>query len=218
LFTGIIEEVGKLKRVRKARENFELSISCQEVTSGTRIGDSIGVNGVCLTVTSLEENGFSADVMPETYKKTNLTALKPGEPVNLERALTPDKRIGGHFVTGHVDAPGMIIEFEKGKEGIRLGVKAPAEISDLLLERGSIAIDGISLTVSKVQENNFWVSLIPHTLKSTTLQHKTVGNSVNLETDLLGKYVQKFMGASGENSVNEEDGDLTWKQLQELGF
>ncbi|MCL1791849.1 MAG: riboflavin synthase [Peptococcaceae bacterium] len=193
MFTGIIEELGSVRTLRKLPDSALLTVQAAVVLEGTKIGDSMAVNGICLTVTSLEPGEFTVDVMSETITHTNLKELKPHDPVNLERALTLQTRCGGHFVSGHIDGIGRIRSTKQ--EGIAkiIVIDAPTTITGMIVSKGSIAIDGISLTVVDVTPHNFTVSIIPHTLSQTTLAVKKAGGTVNLETDMLGKYVARLI-------------------------
>lgn len=217
MFTGIIEEIGKIRHVISGSVSGEIQIGAAKVLEGTKVGDSIAVNGVCLTVTRLNNDGFCADVMPETLRRTNLGKLGSGDPVNLERAMAADGRFGGHIVSGHIDGVGYI--HEKRPEGNAVWVKigAPPEILDLIVEKGSIAIDGISLTVATVSDRDFQVSIIPHTGEETILLKKEVGEAVNLENDIVGKYIQKFQKQSNAKPEKNES-RITMEFLAEHGF
>ncbi len=192
MFTGIIEEVGKLKRLSKGGKESRIEISCKNILSDLHIGDSIAVNGVCLTVVSFTENSFTADVMNETFHRTNLGQLKTSESVNLERAMAANGRFGGHIVSGHIDGQGIIKSIKPDSNAIWFEIKTEKKILDYIVEKGSIAIDGISLTVARVDASSFYVSIIPHTLSETVLGHKKIGDSVNLENDMVGKYIKSF--------------------------
>ncbi len=194
MFTGIIEEVGEVVGLKRGSRSFTLSVRATKVLEGTLVGDSIATNGVCLTVTRLTEGGFEADVMPETVERTALAELKSGDGVNLERALTLSTRLGGHLVAGHVDATGRIVERREDDTALWLKVEAPSSVLRYVVEKGSIAIDGVSLTVARVDGHSFSVSLIPHTQGATTLHKRRIGERVNLENDMIVKYVEKLMG------------------------
>ena len=207
MFTGIIEETGKIISVGAGR----IAVQAGKVLEGTKIGDSIAVNGVCLTVTTMTSSEFTADVMPETLSRTNLGSLGKGSCVNLERAMAADGRFGGHIVSGHIDGTGTVSRLEKDGNAVWVYIAAPGSILNLIIEKGSIAIDGISLTVAKVNAVEFAVSVIPHTGEETTLLGKKAGDMVNLENDVIGKYVQKLMGlgrADGSSSQAERDEKL----------
>ena len=193
MFTGIVEETGSIRSLRLSGSSGKIAIRAKKVLGGTRIGDSIAVNGVCLTVVSLEKDGFTADVMAETVRRTNLGDTKIGEKVNLERAMAADGRFGGHIVSGHVDGTGRIVEVKKDDNAIWYTIQAAPQLMRYIVEKGSVTIDGISLTVAKVAEDNFSISAIPHTVSQTVLKDRKVGAVVNLETDIIGKYVEKLL-------------------------
>jgi riboflavin synthase len=219
LFTGIVEELGEVSGQRHYKESSSLLIKGKVVLEGLKEGDSVAVNGVCLTVTSLSRSAFYADVMPETLRKTNLHQLKAGEMVNLERALTADGRLGGHFVSGHIDGTGEILSKKQEGNAVVVHVAAPGELMRYVIEKGSIAVDGISLTAIDVRDSSFAVSLIPHTAKLTTLGFKGRGDTVNLEADLLGKYIEKFIAAMAKGKEPSEKGEgITYSFLSEKGF
>lgn len=212
MFTGIIEEIGKIKAIRRGSRSVELEIEAAKVLEGTVVGDSIATNGVCLTVTKLGGNMFSADVMPETMHRSGFGALKPGDRVNLERALCLNSRLGGHLVAGHVDGVGTICDKKRDDNAIWLTVSASPDILRYIIEKGSVAIDGVSLTVAYVDKSVFKVSVIPHTQEETTLTSKNVGAVVNLENDMIAKYVEKLLGAQ------KNEGGLSLEFLQANGF
>jgi riboflavin synthase len=193
MFTGIIEEVGEITSLRQTGTSTVLGVRAKTVLGDTKIGDSIAVNGVCLTVVRLTGDGFDGDVMPETLRRTNLGALKPKSRVNLERAMAADGRFGGHIVAGHVDGTGTITEYKPEGNAVWVTISAAPEILHYIVEKGSITIDGISLTVAYVDDACFRVSIIPHTGEETTLLSRSAGYVVNLETDIVGKYVEKLM-------------------------
>lgn len=204
MFTGIIEEIGKVERIQKNSRNCKLSIKASKILTDIHLGDSIAVNGICLTVTHFNHQAFTVDVMNETWSRTALTLLKNGSEVNLERALSVNGRLGGHVVTGHIDGTGKISSIKKDDNAVWYQINTQKEILDLIVEKGSITIDGISLTVAKVSKLNFSVSVIPHTLEQTILKSKQVGSTVNLENDILGKYVQKLMDNSPKSEISKE--------------
>lgn len=212
MFTGIIEEIGKIKAVRRGTRSIVLEVEAVKVLEGTRIGDSIATNGVCLTVTALGNGCFSADVMPETMSRSNLGLLKPGDRVNLERALCLNSRLGGHIVAGHVDGTGRIVGKEQDENAIWITVAASPEVLRYMIEKGSVAIDGVSLTVAHVGEEVFKVSVIPHTQEETVLVSKRPGELVNLENDMIAKYVEKLTGGGRKTQ------GLSLEFLQENGF
>ena len=216
MFTGIIEEIGSVKSVVSGIKSGELAINANLVLNGTKIGDSIAVNGVCLTVTKLISGGFTADVMPETLSRSNLGLLNKGSFVNLERAMVADGRFGGHIVSGHIDGMGTIIEQRKDSNAVWVKITADSDILNLIVEKGSIAIDGISLTVAAVSERDFQVSIIPRTGSETTLLRKKIGEKVNLENDIIGKYVQKLLYP--KQTPIKKESKITMEFLAEHGF
>ena len=193
MFTGIVEETGTLRSLSRGSKSCVIHVQCSTVLEDTRIGDSIAVNGICLTVTSVESGGFTADVMNETLSRSSLAQTRPGDPVNLERAMAANGRFGGHIVSGHIDGTGIIREIRDDDNAVWYTVEAPSEILRYVVEKGSIAIDGISLTVARVDDRSFQVSVIPHTRAVTALSSRRVGSPVNLENDIVGKYVEKLM-------------------------
>ncbi|MBD5412462.1 MAG: riboflavin synthase [Treponema sp.] len=205
MFTGIIEEIGSVLNVPPMGKSGKISIKAVVVLQGSKIGDSIAVNGVCLTITAIADGLFFADVMAETLRRSNLGSLKPGDKVNLERALSSDGRFGGHIVSGHIDGTGVISRFKNEENATWVYVNTSSEIINLIVEKGSIAIDGISLTVASVTESDFAASIIPHTGQETTLLEKKIGDKVNLENDIIGKYVQKLMGLRLQQSPKDRD-------------
>lgn len=215
MFTGIIEEVGKVRKVVSGSEWGQLDIEASLVLENTKLGDSIAVNGTCLTVTSMTNKSFTADVMAETMRRTNLGGLGNGDAVNLERAMPADGRFGGHIVSGHIDGAGKITEMKQEGNAVWVTVEAPPEVMQYVVEKGSIAIDGISLTVAAEKKTAFQVSVIPHTRQETTLLKKTSGDMVNLETDIIGKYVQKLMKTPENNQTGSA---ITMDFLQQNGF
>lgn len=213
MFTGIIEEIGKVKEVVYRDGSMKLCIQCQKVLRDVVVGDSIAVNGICLTVTTFTSMDMEADVMPETLRTTSLAEAKPGKPVNLERALPVNGRLGGHIVSGHIDGTGKIQRKYREGNALWLAIQTQAEIMKYILHKGSIAIDGTSLTVAKMEEDSFSVSLIPHTAEMTILSHKEIGSVVNLECDILGKYIEKFMQPQEKNKSG-----ITMDTLKKYGF
>lgn len=201
MFTGLVEETGVVRAVRRSGRSLHLTVGARKVLEGTRIGDSIAVNGVCLTVVSLDHDSFTADVMPETYEKTNLKQSPVGALVNLERTMALGDRFGGHIVQGHVDGTGTILSMERDEIAVWVTVRAPADILRYVVPKGSIAIDGISLTVVDVAEDRFRVSLIPHTFAVTAMCRRRPGDVVNLETDILAKYVERML--AGQSRIDE---------------
>ncbi|HBC95366.1 MAG TPA: riboflavin synthase [Clostridium sp.] len=214
MFTGIIEEIGQVHRTVFSENLSKISIYVRDILENTKTGDSIAVNGVCLTVTSLDKNEFTADVMPETLRRSNLYKLKGGDLVNLERAVAVNGRIDGHFVLGHIDGMGTIFNMKRERNAVWISIKAPAEIMALVVEKGSIAVDGVSLTVNNVENYGFKVSIIPHTGHQTILLSKKIGDFVNLENDIIGKYVKKLLYLKNDKSLN----GITLDFLHENGF
>ncbi|RGY98111.1 riboflavin synthase [Clostridium sp. AM58-1XD] len=200
MFTGIIEETGKVLSIKKGSFSAILTVQCSVVIGGIKEGDSIAVNGVCLTATSIGSSSFCADVMHETMNRSSLGFLRPGSLVNLERAMAADGRFGGHIVSGHVDGTGIISSVRKDGNAVWYTVRTSPDVLRYIVEKGSITIDGISLTVAKVDDNNFSVSVIPHTSQHTALTEKRTGDIVNLENDVIGKYVEKLLGTRSQSS------------------
>lgn len=215
MFTGIVEECGTVLGVLKNGVSGSLQIQASTVLEGTKTGDSIAVNGVCLTVTKLTKSSFTADVMAETFRRTNLGSLGKNSRVNLERAMVADGRFGGHIVSGHIDGTGVISRIKEEGNAVWIYISAPQSILNLIVEKGSVAVDGISLTVAAVSDKEFAVSVIPHTRENTALSGKKTGAVVNLENDIIGKYVQKLTGTAqiNESSENQSERDkkiLDW--------
>ena len=215
VFTGIVEECGTVLGVLKNGVSGSLQIQASTVLEGTKTGDSIAVNGVCLTVTKLTKSSFTADVMAETFRRTNLGNLGKNSRVNLERAMAADGRFGGHIVSGHIDGTGVISRIKEEGNAVWIYISAPQSILNLIVEKGSVAVDGISLTVAAVSDKEFAVSVIPHTRENTALSGKKTGAVVNLENDIIGKYVQKLTGTAqiNESSENQSERDkkiLDW--------
>jgi len=219
MFTGIIEEIGTMKSIKRQGHSLVLTIGASRILEDVRLGDSIAVNGVCLTVVSFDSSGVSMDVMPETYRKTNLAALQPGSRVNLERAMAAGGRYGGHMVQGHIDGTGTI-RGRTREENAVVYVIAPerTELLRYIIPQGSVAIDGISLTVVSVEDSLFTISIIPHTLQETILADKHPGDVVNLEGDILGKYIERLLHYPQEASGSRKTGGLTEQFLAENGF
>ena len=217
MFTGIVEEMGSVKKIIYGSSSFKLSIECSTVIEGTVKGDSIAVNGICLTVTELGQNWFMADVMPETMRKTGLEKLKPGGKVNLERALRLADRLGGHIVSGHIDGTGTITGLKKEDNAVLITITAPEQIMKYIVPKGSDALDGTSLTITELTTDTFTVSLIPLTRGFTILGFKSIGDRVNIECDIIGKYVEKMIrGKTIEAETAEKD--LSTEFLRGLGF
>lgn len=216
MFTGIVEEVGMVKSIKMGAKSAIITIQADKVMEDIHLGDSIAANGVCLTVTSFDRNSYSVDVMHETLRRTNLGSLKSGSRVNLERAMAADGRFGGHIVAGHIDDTGTIISMEKDDNAIWITVQTKPQVLKYIVEKGSIAMDGISLTVARVSEKDFAVSVIPHTGSNTTLLEKKPGDTVNLETDMVGKYVEKLLTWNVEEE--KESSGITMDFLKSHGF
>jgi riboflavin synthase len=197
MFTGIVEEAGIVERIKPAAKSIELTVRTAKCARGLKIGDSLAVNGCCLTVVKLARRGkftlAQFDLLQETWQRTNLQFAKPGARVNLERPLRAQAELGGHFVTGHIDGVGKIIRWERAGKDHLLDIAAPPEVMRYVISKGSIAVDGISLTVAGVNKKSFRVWIIPHTYEITALRERKVGDAVDLEADLLGKYVEKFV-------------------------
>ena len=216
MFTGIIEEIGKIKSIERHSNSIKLSVFARKIMSDMHIGDSISTNGICLTVTTFDENSFTVDVMPETMMMTNFRNLKVNDYVNLERALSVNGRLGGHIVSGHIDGVGTIIKKYNDDKSIRMSFSTTSEILELVVKKGSIAVDGISLTVTDVDSASFSVSIIEHTQGETTLTSKKIGDTVNLENDVIGKYVQKIF--VGTRDVTSENKGVSLDFLESNGF
>lgn len=214
MFTGLIEEIGYIDKVISQNSGGQLVIQAKTVQEGAKLGDSIAVNGVCLTVTNLTKTSFTADVMPETLKRSNLGQLQKGSPVHLERAMAANGRFGGHMVSGHIDGTGTIASKKQEGNAIRLFIHANAALLQQIIEKGSIAIDGVSLTVISVDKEQFSVGIIPHTGTQTTLLNKQIGDPVNLETDIIAKYIQRFL----EKEETKQQKSLSLEFLRENGF
>ena len=219
MFTGIIEEIGEIKNIKHGSKSEILTIKGSIVTKDSKVGDSIAVNGVCLTATSITGDTFTADVMAETMRRSSLGSLKQGSKVNLERAMQLGGRFGGHIVSGHIDGTGTIVSMKREANAVWVEISADSKILKLIIEKGSIAIDGISLTVAYVDDKVFKVSVIPHTASETTLLMKKVGDIVNLENDTIGKYVEKLLQPFNEQSTRKNDKkSVSLETLIESGF
>lgn len=217
MFTGIVEELGRVRDCRRDGEGYTLSVDCSTVLEGTILGDSIAVNGVCLTVTAIDSTGFVTGLAPETRNRTALESLKKGSPVNLERSVTPSTRMGGHFVQGHVDGTGSIREFRKDEDALWVTIAAPAELMRYIVVKGYITLDGTSLTVVDVGNDWFSVTLVAYTQSHIVMPSKSCGELVNIEVDVLGKYVERLLQqgaiASGAQSIG-----ITDELLKEHGY
>ncbi|MFS1518086.1 riboflavin synthase [Bacillus sp. SCS-151] len=218
MFTGIVEEVGKVNRLTHSIDAIELQIGARKILSDIQLGDSVAVNGVCLTVTSFNEFGFAVDVMPETIKATSLKLLKNGSSVNLERAMLADGRFGGHFVSGHVDGVGEIISKTRKGNAIYYVIAIDEKLAKYVLHKGSVAVDGTSLTIFDVADKSFTISIIPHTLAETIIGSKDVGDIVNLECDIIGKYIEHFLLQGSQISLKDSHSKITKSMLVENGF
>lgn len=218
MFTGLIEETGLIRGVAKGAVSARIVIGAMIIPEGMKLGDSVAVNGVCLTVVDFNSNYFEADVMPETMAKTNLAYLKAGDRVNLERPLKLGDRLGGHIVSGHIDGVGSIVSREKYDIAILFTISAPPEVMRYIIKKGSVAIDGVSLTVVDFSENKFQVSLIPHTASMTTFGFKKAGDKVNLEGDLVGKYIERMLNVRSSGRPGCEDKKITVEFLADNGF
>jgi riboflavin synthase len=215
MFTGLVEELGKVKQIVRGAKSVRLSVFGSKVLAEVKIGDSIAVNGTCLTVVDFSREWFTADVMPETVDRTALAGLKAGDTVNLERTLRLGDRLGGHIVSGHIDGVGTIIAKEQNDNAVIVRVGAGPEVMRYVITKGSIAIDGTSLTVVDVGDTWFTVSLIPHTAAMTTVGLKATGEPVNLEADIIGKYVEKLLGLQQNSKATEK---ITYGFLEQHGF
>lgn len=209
MFTGIVEETGTVVEIRRGTHSAVIVINAEAVTEDLKIGDSVAVNGVCLTVIDFDKNGFSADIMHETLRRSSLAETKRGDRVNLERAMRADGRFGGHIVTGHIDGVGDIVSTRRDDTAVWYTVKADKSVLKYIVEKGSVAIDGISLTVAGVTDSDFSVSVIPHTADVTILGSKKRGDKANIETDIIGKYVEK---------LNKQNSGITREFLTQYGF
>lgn len=219
MFTGIIEEIGTIKNIQKGAASAVLTIAAKTVLEDVHLGDSIAVNGVCLTVTSFSKKQFTADVMHETLNRSSLGALRSGSHVNLERAMKADGRFGGHIVSGHIDGTGTIAQIRKDDNAIWYTIQTPPELMRFIIEKGSITIDGISLTVAREEHDRFQVSIIPHTAAQTILSEKKSGDVVNLENDCIGKYVAKllqpYQGQTAGDTQNSRQADAAASNITE---
>lgn len=211
MFTGIIKEIGRVNRIDKKSGSVSIAVSSKEVVRGLGIGDSVAVNGVCLTAVKIAGSSVTFDVMEETARRSTLANLREGDTVNLEGAMRADGVFGGHFVQGHIDCVGIVREIGKTGENFSMNIDVPGGFSDLYVNKGSVAIDGVSLTIGECRNNGFNVYMIPHTLKTTTLGLKKSGGNVNVEFDVIGKYVARSQGRHRRPEVTE-------KFLQDKGF
>lgn len=213
MFTGLIEETGTVCEVCHNGNSSFIRVAAEKVLEGIKIGDSIAVNGVCLTVTEHDGKIFRADVMNETLNRSSLGSLKAGSKVNLERAMSADGRFGGHIVSGHIDGTGVLTQIKKDGIAVRYTISAEPKLMRYIVEKGSVALDGISLTVASVSSSDFSVSVIPHTAEQTILPYKKAGDIINIENDIIGKYIEKLM-----KPAEPEKGGVTMEQLMKNGF
>ena len=216
MFTGIVEEIGVIQGIKNGEKSSKILVKANKVLNKTKLGDSICTNGVCLTVTNIIGDTFEADVMAETIRRSNLSKLSIGSKVNLERALSLETRLGGHIVSGHIDGIGEIVSLVKEDNATWVSIKASSEILKYVVEKGSIAIDGISLTVAYIDSEIFKVSIIPHTGEETILLKKKCGDTVNLECDVIGKYVEKLLGLAKKEDIKKTS--ISESFLRENGF
>ena len=211
MFTGLIEEIGTIEQIQKHRGTLRFTLSVKEVVKDLAIDDSVALNGVCLTVVEFSKSNFQVEAVEETLNKTTFGSLKNGSQINLERSLRFSDRMGGHFVQGHVDAVGEVAAVQRQEGGVLLSIKLPAHLLKYVISEGSIAIDGVSLTIARLKENQITISLIPHTLEKTTLANLKVADKVNIEVDLIGKYVERILTRQNQSKISEE-----W--LEEMGY
>ncbi|MFO7989858.1 MAG: riboflavin synthase [Thermodesulfobacteriota bacterium] len=218
MFTGIIESLGTIRRVVPQGDGKMLQVGCDLDLSDTRIGDSIAVNGACLTAVHLEKHAFSVDMAPETVARTTFKTAAPGMRVNVERAMQLSSRVDGHLVSGHIDGTGVITRMEKKSNALILTIAVDPHLAGQMIEKGSVAVDGISLTINQCTDSDFCVSIIPHTAKVTTIEFKQTGDWVNIETDMIGKYVRKFLTQTTAGGPEKESTDITMALLAKNGF
>jgi riboflavin synthase len=216
MFTGIIEEIGTITTIQKGARSARLTIKAEIIIEDMKLGDSIAVNGVCLTVTDFSHHTFSADVMNETLSRSSLGQLSVGSRVNLERAMPANGRFGGHIVSGHIDGTGEIIQKERDDNAVWLTVAVPEQILKYIVEKGSVTVDGVSLTVARISDRHFAVSIIPHTGKATILLDKRPGDAVNIEIDIIGKYIERFL--SIQQTDDKTKSRITYEFLANAGF
>ncbi len=214
MFTGLIEEIGEIKRIQPFGNALRLTVSAKKVLSDLKIDDSVSINGVCQTAVEVGHDNFTVEAVEETLKKSTFSKFKIGQKVNLERAMLPTQRLGGHLVQGHVDCVGKVKKITDNQSSYLVEISYPSQIGKYLVENGSICIEGVSLTIARLSSETFTLSVIPHTWKVTTFTNLKIGSEVNLEVDLLGKYVEKILSAR-EGKINS---GLTEARLRELGF
>ena len=219
MFTGIVEELGTVVSLKRGSKSAVLTIKGDQIFEDLKLGDSVAVNGVCLTATHMSGKTFQADVMNETFNRSSLGTLKKGDVVNLERAMAANGRFGGHMVAGHIDAVGELVSVKQDDNAVWFTIKAPKKIMKYCIEKGSIALDGISLTIAKLTEDTLSVSMIPHTIQNTNFGNKKMGDLINLENDMVGKYIDKPIHfAEDEDKHNKESTTLTMEMLRNAGF
>lgn len=218
MFTGIIEEIGKILSIKRGAKESRLVVNGSIIFDDLKIGDSVAVNGVCLTASEIYGESFTADVMNETFNRTSLSDLKAGSHVNLERAMAVGGRFGGHIVAGHVDGTGTVTEIKNDGNAVWYKISADSSILKYIIEKGSVAIDGISLTVAAVTDKDFSVSIIPHTARETILSQRKCGDKVNLENDMIAKYVEKLSGCGNINNKRIHESNITADFLIKNGF
>lgn len=220
MFTGIVEEIGSIISISKGAKSAVLTIKGHKVLSDAKIGHSICVNGICLTITTINSNVFTVDAMPETIKSSSLATLKTGSSINLERAMKVNDRFGGHIVSGHIDGIGKIISITKDDNAFWYKIGANYDILKYIVKKGSITIDGISLTIAELEKTSFSVSIIPHTLSETILNNKNVGDIVNLENDIVSKYIERFLNVQNESKALslQTNTNITRNFLAKNGF
>lgn len=216
MFTGLVEEIGQILEIKNGENSSRITISSRKVLEEVKLGDSIAVNGACLTVTSFAGNSFTVDVMAETLRKSNLKLLRRNSNVNLERAVKVGERLGGHIVTGHIDGIGRVKDIKKEDIATWLVIKPPLELLKYMVSKGSVALDGVSLTIAEVHEDCISVSLIPHTKAQTILQYKSAGDEINVECDLIGKYIENLILRKETEPV--KNSSITEQLLKENGF
>lgn len=220
MFTGLVEETGKFLEMKRSHHAAVITIEAKKVLEDLQLGDSIAVNGTCLTIVEFTNRTITADIMPETWDRCSMSQLKRGDRVNLERAMAANGRFGGHIVSGHIDGTGVIKKIQREENAIWYTIETKENILRYMIEKGSITIDGISLTVAKVGEKTFSISMIPHTIANTNFQERRVGDLVNLENDCIGKYVEKLLFSANKNEENlgKKGSNLTEDFLREHGF
>lgn len=205
MFTGIVEEIGTISNIARGADSCVYTVNASKILEDMHIGDSIAVNGLCLTVTSFDKSSFTADVMNESLRRSNLGDLRRGSKVNLERAMAANGRFGGHIVSGHIDGTGTLISYEREANAVWVTISASEELMKYIIMKGAVALDGVSLTVARLYNDAFAVSLIPHTGEETTLLNKNIGDRINIENDVVGKYVERLCSSAKKESGITED-------------